>query len=243
MIRGLLGKKLGMTQIFDPDGNTIPVSVVEAGPCKILELLEGSGKPKVKLGFAEKKESRVKKPQTGNFKKIGTAPVRWIREFDSSDNKEYQVGQDLKADIFKAGDYVDVTGISKGKGFQGGMKRWNWSGGPAGHGSMHHRRVGSIGASSDPSRVYQGQHMPGHMGSRRVTVQGLRVMQVDLENNLLLIKGAVPGSRNVFLMINRSKKKAFKALGEKAEIVVKKRNPMKQSKAGAGSAKGGKGKK
>ena len=203
MIRGLLGKKLGMTQIFDPDGNTIPVSVVEAGPCKILGLIENSGKKKVKLGFSEKKERLLRKPESGYFKKIGVSPVRWIREFESSDNKDYQVGQELKADVFKPGDFVDVTGTSKGKGFQGGIKRWHWNGGPASHGSMHHRRVGSISASSDPSRVHVGHHMPGHMGARRVTVQGLRVIQVDLDNNLLLIKGAVPGSKNDFLLVDR----------------------------------------
>jgi large subunit ribosomal protein L3 len=244
VIRGLLGKKLGMTQIFDPAGNTIPVSVVEAGPCKILGLIENSGKKKVKLGFSEKREKLLRKPESGLFKKLGVSPARWIREFESTDNKDYQVGQELKADVFKPGDFVDVTGTSKGKGFQGGMKRWHWSGGPAAHGSMHHRRVGSISASSDPSRTHVGHHMPGHMGARRVTVQGLRVIQVDLDNNLLLIKGAVPGSKNDCVLVNRSKKKAYKSLDEKVVNVEKKRNPMKQSKAGAGAAKApAKGKK
>ena len=233
MIRGILGKKLGMSQIFDQDGNVIPVTVVAAGPCRVLELKESP--LKIKLGFEEIKESRVNKPSQGFFKKLKIAPLRTILEFESSDNKDYQVGQELKADVFRAGDFVDVRSVSKGKGFQGGMKRWNWVGGPAAHGSMHHRRVGSIGSSADPSRTFKGHHMPGHMGDRWVTVQGLRVMQVDVEKNLLLIKGAVPGARSAILSINRSKKKVYKSLEEKREVVVKKQNPMKQSKAKVGT--------
>src|SRR3989338_5040556 len=162
MIRGLLGKKIGMTQIYDKDGNIIPVTAVQVGPCFVLGLKE---KPlKVVLGFEAIKESALNKPRAGYFKKISINPLRKVQEFSSTDNKDYTVGQELKADLFKAGDFVDVAGMTIGKGFQGGMKRWNWSGGPAAHGSMHHRRVGSIGSSSDPSRVYRGQHMPGHMG-------------------------------------------------------------------------------
>ena len=232
MIRGLMGKKMGMTQIFDGEGNVTPVTVVEAGPCKILGFKE---KPtKVILGFDPAKESRLKKPVLGLFKKTGVSPLKHIKEFRSSDNKEYQIGQELKADFFQAGDFVDVTGTSIGKGFQGGMVRWNWNGGPAAHGSMHHRRVGSIGSSSDPSRVYKGQHMPGHMGMDTVTVQSLRVMKVDADNNLILLKGCVPGCKNGILYINKSKKKAFRSLDEKKEVVEHKRNPMKQSKAAAG---------
>ena len=162
--------------------------------------------------------------------------MRVIKEFTSTDNKNYTVGQEIKVDIFKPGDFVDVTGMTIGKGFQGGMKRWNWSGGPAAHGSMHHRRVGSIGASSDPSRVYRGQHMPGHMGMDKQTTQSLRVMSVDAENNLILVKGAVPGHKNAYLTVNRSLKRAFRSLDEVREVVESKKNPMKQSKA---AAKGG----
>ncbi len=232
MIRGLVGKKVGMTQIFDNEGNIVPVTVVEAGPCTILGLKEkpASG-GKVILGYVPVKETRLKRPESGFFKKIGVAPLKHINEFFSSDNKDYKVGQELKADLFKAGDFVDVTGTSIGKGFQGGMVRWNWSGGPAAHGSMHHRRVGSIGASSDPSRVYKGTHMPGHMGADTVTVQNLRVMKVDAGNNLILVKGAVPGHTNAIILINRSRKKVFRSLEEKKETVAVKRNPMKQSKA------------
>lgn len=229
MIRGLLGKKLGMTQIFDKDGNIIPVTVVEAGPCTVLEVKESPDK--VKLGFGAEKESQVSKSQQGFFKKIGVAPLRIVKEFQSTDNAEYKVGQEIKADFFKPGDFVDVTGISIGKGFQGGMKRWHWNGGPAGHGSMHHRRVGSIGASADPSRTLRGTNMPGHMGSKKATVQGLCVMGVDADHNTILIKGAVPGHQNTILTINRSKKKAFKDLNEVKAFIVRKVNPMKQSKA------------
>ena len=232
MIRGLMGKKIGMTQVFDDEGNVTPITVVEVGPCTVLGLKE---KPmKVVLGFEAVKESRLHKPELGFFKKIGVTPLKHVKEFESTDNKDYKVGDQMKADFFKAGDFVDVTGISIGKGFQGGMVRWNWNGGPAAHGSMHHRRVGSIGASSDPSRVYRGQHMPGHMGDDTVTVQSLRVMRVDAENNLVLIKGAVPGCKNGIVLVNKSKKKAYRALDEKKESVAVKRNPMKQSKAAAG---------
>jgi large subunit ribosomal protein L3 len=229
MIRGIIGKKLGMSQIYDRDGNVVPVTVVEAGPCTVLELKESP--VKVKLGFEKVRESRLNKAQIGFFKKIGVAPAKVVKEFFSTDNKDYKVGQELKADFFRPGDFVDVTGTTIGKGFQGGMKRWGWSGGPAAHGSMHHRRVGSIGASADPSRTLKGTNMPGHMGNKRVTVQGLRVMDVDPEHNTLLIQGAVPGHPNTILSINRSQKKVFKSLDEKKSFVVRKVNPMKQSKA------------
>ena len=232
MISGLIGKKMGMTQIFNSDGNVVPVTAVETGPCFVLKTID---QPlKVMLGFGPVKESRINKPKLGFFKKIGVTPLKVIKEFRSSDNKDYKVGQEIKADFFKTGDAVDVTGTSIGKGFQGGMKRWNWSGGPAGHGSMHHRRVGSISSSSDPSRVYVGAHMPGHMGNATVTVQGLRVMAVDLENNMILLKGAVPGHDNGIVTIQKSRKKAWKDFEEVKVVVEKKKNPLKQSKAAAG---------
>jgi large subunit ribosomal protein L3 len=234
MIRGIMGKKLGMTQIFDTEGNITPVTVVEAGPCTVLGLKD-KPRTKVVLGYEPVKETRLQKPVLGYLKKLNQAPLKHIKEFESADNKDYKVGDQLKADVFKAGDFVDVTGTSIGKGFQGGMVRWNWSGGPAAHGSMHHRRVGSIGSSSDPSRVYKGQHMPGHMGMDTVTVQSLRVMRVDADQNLILVKGAVPGHKNGVVVINRSKKKAFRSLDEKKATPAVKRNPMKQSKAVAGA--------
>ncbi len=230
MLTGIIGKKIGMTQIFDRDGNIIPVTAVQIGPCFVLDLME---KPltKVVLGFESIKESRINQARKGFFKKIGIAPLKYIKEFKSSDNKEYKVGQEIKVDFLKAGEYVDVSGVSIGKGFQGGMKRWNWSGGPAGHGSMHHRRVGSIGASSDPSRVLKGTHMPGHMGQDRKKVEGLRVMLVDLDKNFVLLRGAVPGHRNGIVFVDKSKKKAYRSLDEVKAVVAVKRNPMKQSKA------------
>lgn len=236
MIRGLLGRKIGMTQIFDKEGDVVPVTVIEAGPCTILEIEDSP--MKVKIGFDLMRESLVNKPLQGFFKKAGVSPLRMIREFESGDNKDYKVGQQLTADVFKAGDFVDVVGTSIGKGFQGGMKRWHWHGGKATHGSMHHRRVGSIGASADPSRTLPGSHMPGHMGAGRATVQGLRVMDVDAAHNTILIKGAVPGHNRAYLVINRSKKKKFQPLDVEKKIIIRKINPMKQSKAkAAGKAK------
>ena len=230
MIRGLLGRKVGMTQIFDKEGNIIPVSVIEAGPCAVLEVKEAP-KKKVKIGFEDIKETKLTKAQAGFFKKINVSPKKNIKEFFSTDNTAYQVGQELKADVFNPGDFVDVTGTSIGKGFAGGMKRWNWRGGPATHGSMHHRRVGSVGSGTTPGRVYPGRTMPGHMGARTITVQGLRVIDVDLENNLILVRGAVPGYKDGIVEVNRSQKRAFKSLDEKKAVVAHKKNPMKQSKA------------
>lgn len=229
MVRGLLGKKVGMTQIFDKDGNLIPVTVVEAGPCCVLGLKESLSK--VTLGYDEVKETRLNKARLGFFKKNNLKPVKMVCEFEAPDLKDCQVGQLIKADLFRPGDFVDVTGTSIGKGFQGGMRRWHWGGGPGGHGSMHHRRIGSVASSTEPSRVFKGKTMPGHMGDERVTTQGLRVMGVDVEKNLLLIKGAVPGCKRNYLLINKSKKKAFKSLDEVKVVVARKINPMKQSKA------------
>ena len=224
-----------MTQIFDVNGNIVPVTLIETGPCTILEIKENPAK--VKVGFASIKEKHVKKPLLSYYKKLAVSPLKVIREFKSTDNKDYKVGQELKVDVFKKGDAVDVTGTSIGKGFQGGMKRWNWAGGPDTHGSMHHRRVGSIGSSADPSRTLKGRNMPGHMGARRTTVQGLRIIDIDLDNNILTVKGAVPSHKNAVIMIRRSKKKAWKNLDEKKVVVIQKVNPMKQSKAKAGKKK------
>ncbi len=239
MISGLLGKKIGMTQIFDKEGNVVPVTALEVGPCYVLGLKD---KPaKIVLGFDEIRESRCLKPRLGLCKKVKVPPLRTILEFKSSDNSVYQLGQQLKADIFRAGDYVTVVGTSIGKGFQGGIKRWNWHGGDAGHGSMHHRRIGSNGANTYPGRVLRGKNMPGHMGDARVTVQNLRVMQVDPENNMVLVKGAVPGAKNGLLSVHISEKRSYRSLDEKKEIIVHKRNPMKQAKAAIkGKATGGK---
>ena len=232
MITGLLGKKVGMTQIFDGDGNSIAVTVIEAGPCKVLEIKNSFGF-KVKLGFDPIEEKKLNRPLAGYFKKLNVSPLKTIREFSVKDSKDVLLGQEIKTNIFKPGDYVDISGISIGKGFQGGMKRWNWSGGKSTHGSMHHRRIGSAGSSADPSRTFKGHHMPGQMGRARVTVQGLRVMQIEPENNLLVVRGAVPGHRNTLLEINLSRKKTFESLEVKKAVHMTKKNPMKASKATA----------
>jgi large subunit ribosomal protein L3 len=202
-MKGILGKKLGMTQVFADDGTIVCITAIEAGPCPVLAIKDKS----VQIGFDPAKEKRMKKPLSGFFKKINVAPQKLIREFLKSPDKEYKVGEEVKVDLFKTGDFVDVTGTSKGKGFQGGMKRWHWQGGPETHGSTSHRRVGSIGSTTSPGRVFKGHHMPGHMGNVRKTLQNLKVVRVDLENNLLLIKGAVPGHKNSYLIINKAKKK------------------------------------
>lgn len=202
MSRGLLGKKIGMTQVFIED-KRIAVTAIEAGPCYVL----GANDKKIQLGFEELKESKLKKPQREFFKKIKVKPLRFIREFSKEEGMDYKIGDEIKADLFASGDFVDVSGISIGKGFQGGMKRWHWHGGPESHGSMSHRRPGSIGASSDPSRVWKGHHLPGHMGAEKVTIQNLKIIKIDPINNIILVKGAVPGHKDSLLVINFAKKK------------------------------------
>lgn len=199
----IIGKKIGMTQVFSADGTLNGITVIEAGPCPILAVKQKH----VQMCFDLAKESRIKKPVLGYFKKCNVAARKVIREFLKTPGVEYKVGQELKVDIFKAGDFVDVTGTSIGKGFQGGMKRWHWKGGPETHGSTSHRRVGSIGSTTTPGRVWRGHHMPGHMGACGATVQNLKVIKVDLENNLLLVKGGVPGHKNNYLIIKKAIKK------------------------------------
>ncbi len=192
-----------MTQIFSEDAKLVPVTVIEAGPCPVLAVKDKH----IQLGFDSVREKHLKKPLAKYFAKLNIAPKKIIREVSKEAQKEYKVGEEVKVDLFKAGDFVDITGTSLGKGFQGGMKRWNWKGGPQTHGSTSHRRVGSLGSSTTPGRVWKGHHMPGHMGAHRVTVQNLEVVKVDAQNNLLLVKGAVPGYRNNYLIIKKAKKK------------------------------------
>jgi len=206
MSTGLLGKKIGMTQVFDSQGRLVVVTAIEAGPCFVLEI-KATPLAKIKLGFAPKKESRIKKPQLGFFKKLNVSPLSFVREFPLGEFKDYKVGQEIKANIFKAGDYVNITGTSIGKGFQGGVKRWHWKGGNKTHGSTSHRRAGSIGSSTTPGRTIRGHHMPGHMGNERVTVKNLLIVKVDAANNLLLVKGAIPGYKSNFVILNKSIKK------------------------------------
>jgi large subunit ribosomal protein L3 len=203
---GLIGKKIGMTQVFTPDNSQVGVTAIQAGPCPVLMVKDKN----IQLGFEPVSEKNLKKPQLGFFKKLNISPRKVIKELSREANVEYKVGDELKVDLFTEGDFVDVSGISLGKGFAGGMKRWNWKGGPRTHGSTSHRRVGSIGSSTTPGRVFKGHNMPGHMGAEKVTVQNLKVIRVDLANNLLLIEGGVPGYKNGYLVITKAKKKISK---------------------------------
>lgn len=227
MAVGILGRKVGMTQVFRNDGWIIPVTVIEAGPCYILQVKtkEKNGYDAVQLGFADKKEKSTNKPDLGKFKKINIPPKRFIREIRITPEQKFEVGQELKVDMFAAGDAVDVTGISIGKGFQGGMKRWHWKGGPKTHGSTSHRRVGSIGSSTTPGRVFKGHHLPGRMGGDTVTVQNLEVVKVDPENNLLVVEGAVPGPKKSFLIIKKAKKLAKAKIPHMVVVKEKKGKP------------------
>jgi len=203
----ILGKKIGMTQVFDTEGRLIPVTVVEAGPCIVVQQkdIENDGYQAVKVGYGSIKEKNANKPDKGQFAKAGIAPLRYLREVKVDDLAQYPLGHEIKVDVFQAGDMVDVTGISKGKGTQGVIKRHNFSRGPMSHGSRHHRKPGSIGALG-PNRVFKGKKLPGHMGKDKITVQGLEVIKVDMEKNLILIKGSVPGARKTLITIKKSVK-------------------------------------
>ncbi len=234
MVKGILGKKIGATQLYMQDGTLVPVTVIEAGPCAILQM-KNDVKDKytaLKLGFENKSEKRTNKPDMGNFKKANAVPKRFIKEIRVDSLEGYKVGDEVKADIFQKGSFVDIAGTSKGKGFQGGMVRWNWTGSWRGHGSMHHRAVGSIGASSFPSRVVKGHHLPGHLGAETVTVQNLEVIDIDLDKNLLVVKGTVPGHNNSFLTIRQAKKRTGLAKPKQAQV-VKAKKEIKTKKAAA----------
>ncbi len=204
MIGGLLGRKLGMTQVFGENGRLIPVTVVEAGPCRVVQVKtpETDGYRAVQLSYGPKKEQRVNQPLRGHYKKANVPPAYHLREF-STDGQGVEVGQTVTADALQKGEWVAVSGISKGKGFAGVMKRHHFAGGPATHGSMFHREPGSIGASSFPSRVFKGKRLPGHMGAERVTVTGLEVIDVRAEENLVLLRGAIPGPTGSVVEIRR----------------------------------------
>ncbi len=212
MGKGLLGKKLGMTQIFDDQGNVIPATVIEAGPCLVVQKKteERDGYQALKLGFQDIAEKRLKKPELGQFKKHDLSPKKYLREirFDGDQEAEYEIGDQLQVDIFAPGEMVDVTATSRGKGFAGVVKRWGFAGGPATHGSRFHRAPGSIGASADPARVFKGKKMPGRMGGERVTIQNLEVVSADPEQNLLIVKGAVPGPKKGLVVIQEAVKAA-----------------------------------
>ena len=209
MNKFILGKKVGMTQIFTENGTVVPVTVVEAGPLTVVQkkTVETDGYEAVRVGFGEVSEKRLNKPDKGLFTKIKAAPKKYIKEFRPESVEAFEVGQEIKvSDMFKAGDKIDVSGISKGKGFQGTIKRYGQKGGPKTHGSMYHRRVGSMGSNTTPARVFKGKRLPGHMGLEKVTVQNLDVVRVDAERNLLLIKGAVPGPKGALLTVKNTVK-------------------------------------
>lgn len=208
MKKAILGRKLGMTQIFSEDGKLIPVTVVEAGPCSVVQIktVEKEGYDAIQVGFENIREKLVNKPKQGHFSKAGVSFKRFVREFRLDDISEYALGQEIKADIFSAGEKIDVSGISKGKGFQGAIKRWNQHRGPMSHGSKFHRAPGSMGASSDPSRTFKNKKLPGHMGNVKSTVINLEVARVIPEKNLILIKGGIPGPNKGYVVIRNAVK-------------------------------------
>lgn len=202
MKKAILGRKVGMTQIFDEKGRVVPVTVIEAGPCTVAQVktVETDGYQAVQLGFGDVKESKLTKPEMGHFAKAKLAPKKHLREFRMSE-VSYNVGDEIKADVFTAGEMVDIQGKTKGKGFQGVIKRHGQHRGPMGHGSMYHRRPGSMGPTSTPGRVFKGKKLPGHMGAQTVTIQNLEVVKVDLDKNVILVKGSVPGAKGAILKI------------------------------------------
>ena len=208
MKKAILATKVGMTQIFDENGALIPVTVLQAGPCVVTQIktVENDGYEAVQVGFVDKREKLVNKPMKGHFDKAGVSYKRFVREFKFENATEYSVADEIKADIFAAGDKVDASAISKGKGFQGAIKRHGQSRGPMAHGSKYHRHAGSNGACSSPSKVFKGKKMPGHMGCKKVTIQNLEVVRVDAENNVILVKGAVPGPKKALVTIKESVK-------------------------------------
>lgn len=210
MAKGILGKKIGMTQIFEADGRMIPVTVVEAGPCVVIQnkTVETDGYNAVQLGFGELKEKHTNKPMKGHFDKAGLSPLKFIKELRLAAPSEFAVGQKLAADIFTAGEIIDATGISRGKGFAGVIKRHNFSRGPMAHGSKSHREPGSMGPmhSGHGGRVMKGKKLPGRMGSAKVTVQRLTVAKVDIDRNLILVKGSIPGAAGSFVVLRETVK-------------------------------------
>jgi large subunit ribosomal protein L3 len=208
MKKAILTTKVGMTQVFSEDGVLTPVTVLQAGLCVVTQVktVENDGYSAVQVGFGDIREKLVNKPKKGHFAKAGVTAKRFLKEFRLEDAESYTLGQEIKADVFAAGDKVDATAKSKGKGFQGAIKRHGQSRGPMAHGSKYHRHAGSNGSATTPGRVFKGKHMPGHMGAVRVTVQNLEVVSVDAEKNLILVKGAVPGPKKSLVMLKESVK-------------------------------------
>ena len=208
MKKAILATKVGMTQIFDENGVLIPVTVLQAGPCVVTQVktVDNDGYKAVQVGFVDKRDKLVNKPQKGHFDKAGVSYKRYVRELRLENAEEYSVKDEIKADIFAAGDKIDATAISKGKGFQGAIKRYGQHRGPMAHGSKFHRHQGSNGSATTPGRVFKGKGMPGHMGSKKITVQNLEVVKVDTDNNLILVKGAVPGPKKSLVTIKETVK-------------------------------------
>ncbi|MDS0526799.1 50S ribosomal protein L3 [Clostridium sp. SHJSY1] len=208
MKKAIIGKKIGMTQVFDENGKVVPVTVVEAGPCVVIQkkTIEKDGYEAIKVGFGEVREKLLNKPAKGQFVKAGVSLRRTLKEFRLENSSEYEVGQEITADVFAAGEKVDVSGVSKGKGFQGVIKRWNAQRGPMSHGSKFHRAPGSMGASSDPSKTFKNKKMPGHMGAVNTTVMNLEVVKIIAEKNLILIKGGIPGPNKGTVVIRNAVK-------------------------------------
>lgn len=208
MAKGIIAKKIGMTQIFAENGTLIPVTVLEAGPCVVTQkkTIENDGYTAIQVGFGEIKEKKVNSPSKGHFAKAGVTPTKLLKEFRVDKIDEYEIGSEIKADVFAAGDKVDITGISKGKGFQGAIKRHNQHRGPMAHGSKYHRGVGSLGSATTPGRVKKGKKMPGHMGNVQVTIQNLEIIRAEADKNLILIKGAIPGNKGSVVVIKETVK-------------------------------------
>lgn len=210
MAKGILGRKIGMTQVFTEEGKLIPVTVVEAGPCVVTQLktVETDGYNSVQMGFGTIKDKRVNKPQKGHFAKAGVSPVRFAREFRLQDAPEYTLGQEVKADVFGVGELVDVTGVSRGKGFAGTIKRHGFARGPMSHGSKSHREPGSIGSrmSGGGGKVFKGKKLPGRMGGAKTTIQRLQIVRADADRNLILVKGAIPGAKGALVAIRNTVK-------------------------------------
>ena len=208
MKKAIMAKKIGMTQVFTEDGRLIPVTVLEAGPCSVVQkkTMENDGYEAIQVGFLDQREKLANKPKKGHFEKAGVSVKKYLKEFRLEDAANYEIGAEIKADIFTAGDRVDVSGVSKGKGYASTIKRYNAQRGPMGHGSKSHRVVGSMGSSATPSSVKKGKRMPGHMGAVNVTLQNVEIVRADAEKNVLLIKGAVPGPKGAILVIKESVK-------------------------------------
>ncbi|MBR2832185.1 MAG: 50S ribosomal protein L3 [Oscillospiraceae bacterium] len=231
MIKAIIGKKVGMTQIFDESGKVIPVTVIEAGPCVVVQKKteEKDGYNAVQLGFEDVKEHKLTKPEAGHLKKAGVAPKKYLKEFRFDDCTGFNVGDELKADVFKAGDKIDVTGISKGKGYAGVIKRWGAQRTPTSHGGGPvHRHAGSMGSGTDPSRIFKGKIGAGHMGVDQVTVENLDVVKVDPELNMIAVRGAVPGPKGGVVYLRNT----VKRIREKSTVVTVSTNPQKKSARG-----------